>query len=62
MVALLADSTSEARAAFEEQQRAQSAAQAATLKLNNAIEKMQRQAAAIVAHVRGKASVTGIAM
>jgi hypothetical protein len=59
MVALLADSTAEARAAFEEQQRAQSAAQAATLKLDNAIKKMQTQAATIVVYVRAKASVTG---
>ena len=59
MVALLADSTGEARAAFDEQQRAQSAAQAATLKLDNAIKKMQTQAATIVVYVRAKASVTG---
>jgi hypothetical protein len=58
-VALLAGSTEEARLAYAEQQQAQQAAQAATLKLTIALEKMQTQASAILAMVRGKAAGAG---
>jgi hypothetical protein len=58
-VAQLADFTAEAREAFDAQALAQQAAQAATLRLHNALEKMTTAGAQIILQVRSKASRDG---